>query len=197
VLARFVAAAALLLLPLRARAAGVELRVHYSAIERMLAEQVFTQDGRKYVRGTPAAKCSFAYLEQPFVTGIGGRLHVRARFSGRSARNFFGRCVGLGDSFEVALTATPYYQEGFLRLREVKVESPGRDGLYIRKVRQAMAESIPKSFLYDVRSEAKRILESTGNKDAYPKELLAFHVPAMQVSNDALVVSLEFTLAVK
>jgi len=44
-------------------AADIELR--FDALERIISEQIFTQEGRKYVRGTPATKCQFAYLEAP------------------------------------------------------------------------------------------------------------------------------------
>ena len=51
----------------------------------MLAEQVFTQEGRRYVRGTKAAKCNYAYLEKPQMRGENGLLRIKANFSGRSA----------------------------------------------------------------------------------------------------------------
>ena len=37
--------------------------------------------------------------------GENGRLILQARFTGRSALNVFGQCVGLGDSFDVHITA--------------------------------------------------------------------------------------------
>ena len=61
----------------------------------MLARQVFTQDGRRYVHNDKTNKCNFAYLEKPQVRGGGGKLNIRARFTGRSAVNMFGQCVGL------------------------------------------------------------------------------------------------------
>ena len=103
---------ALLLTACTARA--VELRVHHSVIKKILAEQVFTDEGRKYVQASRAAKCTFAYLENPEIGEEKGRLKIRARFSGRTAKDFFGRCIGLGDSFLVAITAMPSYDAGFI-----------------------------------------------------------------------------------
>ena len=121
-----------MLLMVASSAKAVELRIHHSVIKKILAEQVFTDDGRKYVKANRAAKCSYAYLENPEIGEEKGRLKIRARFSGRSARDFFGRCIGLGDSFLVAITATPYYEGGFLKLRNVNVVSEDKDGIYIR-----------------------------------------------------------------
>ncbi len=76
-----------------------ELELRYAAIERVIADQLFSQEGRLYVRGNKATKCKFAYLESPHVGAMDGRLRVTARFSGRTALDMFGGCVGLGDSF--------------------------------------------------------------------------------------------------
>src|ERR1035438_7825047 len=86
---------------------ATELELRYAAIERLLADQLFSQDGRLYVRGNKTTKCQFAYLESPRVGSANGRLRVTARFSGRTALDMFGRCVGLGDSFDLTLTASP------------------------------------------------------------------------------------------
>jgi hypothetical protein len=178
-------------------ASGSELSIHFTTVQKILASQVFTQDGRKYLRGAPTAKCSFAYLQDPRVSGSGAMLNMQARFSGRSAMNVFGACVGLGDSFDVSIHATPYYQDGFLRLKDVRVEGKGRDGFYIRRVCAAMARSLQTQFSYPVVEEAKRILERNPSGDGYRQELIRFNVPAVWVSTEAVVLSLDFALAVK
>src|ERR1019366_6290019 len=85
---RFLKLIPLLLLSSSAFAAELELR--YSALERILAEQLFTVDGRHYVRGNPSTRCQFAFLEKPHIDSERFdkdqfRLRVKARFSGRSA----------------------------------------------------------------------------------------------------------------
>jgi hypothetical protein len=176
---------------------AVELRLDYTALERMLAQQVFTQEGRKYVRGTADSKCSFAYLEHPKIGADGSRLRIDAKFSGRSARNVFGSCFGLGDSFDLRITAVPWYDSGWLRLRDVRVESRGRTGFYIRAVCSAMSSGIPKDFKYDLSSEAKRILEERKPGSTYEQHLDRFGISAIHVTSNALVLVLDFTLTVK
>jgi hypothetical protein len=176
-------------------ATGMELRIHYSALQRILAEQMFTQDGRRYMRGTPAARCNYAYLEHPDLRGdAGGRLKVRARFSGRSALDLFGRCMGLGDSFDVSITAMPYFQNGAIRFKDVLVESK-KDSFYIRRVRAALTSTLRSQFAYKVAEDAKRILEE--KRGDYSQELSGFQVSEIRATGDALVLTLEFTLAVK
>src|SRR5579862_5501623 len=110
---------ALLLLAAPVFAAETELR--YSALERILADQLFTPDGRHYVRGNRAARCQFAYLEAPHLDSEGGRLRLQARFSGRSALGMFGGCIGLGDAFDLTITASPFPHHDAITLADVKV----------------------------------------------------------------------------
>ena len=182
---------------LQGSAAGSELSIHFTAIQKILAQLVFTQDGRKYLRGAPGAKCTYAYLENPVVGGESGMLRVTARFSGRSALDLFGKCIGLGDSFEASITAVPYYQDGVLRLKDVHVVGKGRDGFYIRRVCAALTESLRTQFKYRLFDDAKLILERKRDGTVYSQEVVRFHVPSVQVTSDAVVLTLDFALAVK
>src|SRR5580698_8980206 len=109
-------------LAVAAPAADLELR--YAALERLVASQLFTQDGRRYVKGTPAAKCQYAYLEAPRFTAVDkaeGRLKISAKFSGRSSLDLFGRCVGLGDSFDLTIQTSPVARKGVIFMDNVTV----------------------------------------------------------------------------
>jgi hypothetical protein len=181
---------------------AADLEIHYTAIQNILAREVFTQDGRRYVRGSPAAKCSFAYLEHPELRGDNGRLSLKARFTGRSALDVFGRCIGLGDSFDVYITALPYYHNQSIGLKDVRVEGRAargepRTGYYVRRVCAALGDSLRKQFEYRIGDQARRILEQTAPAAAYRQELLDFSVPRIQVTPDALIVTVDFRLAVK
>jgi hypothetical protein len=170
--------------------------LHYEALQRILAAQLFTQDGRKYVRGNKEARCSYAYLETPAVGADKERLSIKARFSGRSALDLLGRCIGLGDSFDVTILATPYYRDGSIGFKEVEVSSNGRDGLYIRHVRRSLRQSLERDFSYPLRDETRRVLEET-RSSLYRQELLGFEVAMVQVAPTALVLTVDFGLAVK
>ena len=163
----------------------------------MLAQQLFTEDGRRYVRGDKNAKCSFAWLEQPRVSGEGGKLLIRAKFTGRTAFDMFGRCVGLGDSFDVKIMALPYFDKGYIGLREVEAAPESHSGFYAGMVCAALASSLPRDFRYPIAAEAKRALEDPGAQPAYPRELRRFSVPRMYVTKDALAIVLDFNVVVK
>jgi hypothetical protein len=173
-------------------AAAVELRIQFPALERMLAEQVFTEEGRRYVKGDRAARCNFAYLEAPHIESDGPRLRIHARFTGRSALNVLGQCVGLGDAFPLVITARPVYRDGQLRLADVTAASENKSGLYIRRVCAALAAGLPRDFHYPLEEEARKTLEDPGRH-----ELRNFRVPEIRIENGALVLVIDFELKVK
>ena len=176
-------------------ALAAELELRYSALERLIADQMFTQEGKRYVRGNPQAKCQFAYLESPRLGADQLRLRVDARFSGRSALDVFGKCVGLGDSFDLTLTALPVAKAGAIALQDVKVAS-ARDSYYIRRVRAALEQSFQKDFKIEVQDQARKLLEQPA-RTSYPAELSDFQLQTVRVIKDALVLVVDFRLVVK
>jgi hypothetical protein len=176
---------------------AAEVHIQFTALERLLAQQMFTDEGRRYVRGSRDAKCSFAWLENPRVTGENGKLAIRARFTGRSALDLFGRCIGLGDSFDLKITALPYFDKGFIALRDVAAAPEAHDGFYAKQVCSSISWSLSREFRYPLAAEAKRALEDPGAQTAFPRELRRFYVSRMYVTKDALAVEVDFEVLVK
>ena len=174
-------------------AADIELR--FDALERIIAEQVFTQDGRKYVRGTPATKCQFAYLEAPRIGAENGLLRVSARFSGRAAFDVRVGCIGLGDSFDLTIVATPVVRNGAMGFKDVKV-STTKDSYYIRRVRSALTQSFAKDVKIDVTDQARKILEQQREGASYKVEMASFNLTEVRITPDSLVLAIDFKLVV-
>jgi hypothetical protein len=175
-------------------AADLELR--YGAMERLIAQQLFTQDGRRYVRGNASAKCQYAFLEAPRIGAENNRLRIVAKFSGRSALDVFGTCVGLGDSFDLTILASPVSRKGFIAMDDVKVTTV-KDSYYIRRVRAALQQSFAKDIKLDVREQARNLLEQPRENAAFQQELKDFDLAGVRVTADALVLEIEFKLVVK
>lgn len=178
-------------------AAATEVELSYSSLQKMLAAQLFTQDGRKYVRGSQSTKCSYAYLEKPKVGEAGGRLRVESRFSGRSALNMFGKCVGMGDSFDLVILATPIYTGGAMQFKDVYVETKGKETFYSRQVRNALAKTLDSQLKWPIEGLARTILESATTTLPVEKKLSRFHVTAITVEKTSLVLTVDFRLQVK
>ncbi len=180
-----------------ASGAGVQLHLQYSAIRKALSEQMFPTQGRMYVKGTVQSRCSYAYLENPLIGGRDGRIEILARFTGRNSLNILGLCLGMGDAFDLRILTAPYYEKGAIRLKDVKVETLDRETYYSRKVRETIMESLPSKFEYRVDEEASKILERKTAGVPYQQQLSGFQVSRIEVTSEALILTLEFTLVVK
>jgi hypothetical protein len=178
-------------------ALAAEVRIAFPAVQKMMADQEFTQEGRKYVRGDKSHKCDFAYLENPRIGEWNGQLVIKARFSGRRGLDVLGRCVGLGDAFDVTVVATPLVKRGVLALADVKVDTGAKDSFYIRKVRTALQESLGKQFVLDVKTKASELLEQRDPAAGFRRELSNFEFRQVKMSRDAVILDIDFVLTVK
>jgi hypothetical protein len=174
-------------------AADVDLR--FDALERIIAQQVFTQEGRKYVRGTPATRCQYAYLEAPHIGSDNGLLRVSARFSGRTAFDVLGGCVGLGDSFDLTIVAAPVVRSGAIGFKDVRVTTT-KDSYYIRRVRGALMQAFAKDVKIDVNDQARKILEQTREGASYKVEMASFNLTDVRITPDSLVLVINFRIIV-
>ncbi len=180
-----------------ATACATEIQLSYNVLERLIAQQVFTEDGRKYVQGSKAAKCTFAYLENPRIAGANGRVIIKAKFTGRSAIDMFGRCVGLGDAFNLTVVGLPYYDKGRISFKDIGVETD-RDGFYIRRVRQALVQSLSKQFDYQIQNDARKLLEQQSEPNPpYKRQMIKFDVTRIQAADKSLILTVDFILSVE
>jgi hypothetical protein len=177
--------------------AAVQIEVHFPVLERAISEQMFSQDGRRYVKGSKAAKCSFAYLSRPRLGGFNGRLTIQARFTGRSAVDLLGQCIGLGEDFPLTILATPHYEAGKLRLKDVSIVTEGKESLYVRNVRLRLGRSVEREFFYPLDADARRLLEETRPGTPYALQVHDFGISHIGVTDRALVLTLDFKLIVK
>ena len=189
------AAAIFLLLTAVRPAFAADIELRFDALERIISEQVFTQDGRKYVRGTPATRCQFAYLEKPRIGSENGLLRVSARFSGRTAFDLLGGCIGLGDSFDLTITAAPVVRSGAIGFKDVRVTTT-KDSYYIRRVRAALTGSFSKDVKIEVKDQARKILEQQREGASYKAELASFNLTDVRITPDSLVLVIDFKLVV-
>jgi hypothetical protein len=81
--------------------------------------------------------------------------------------------------------------------RDVRVESAGRDGFYIRTVRAIMTQSLSRDFQYHLFDDARRVLEEPRPRAPYRQQVQDFRVPQIRVSPQGLILTLEFGLVVR
>ena len=179
-----------------APAFAVDLEIRFSALERMIGEQVFTTEGRRYVQGTKDQKCRFAFLEKPKLSAAGDRLQLKVNFSGQTALDMLGRSVGLGDAFELTLTAKPVVIKGTIGFEQFVASTP-RDSYYIRRVRTALIETLNKDFRIDIMEQARKMVETPQQMGTFQQEIKDLRLSGVRVSPDSLVLDVDFRVIVK
>jgi len=179
-------------------ALAVEIDVSFDALEKIIGAQMFTEEGRRYVKGSKTARCSYAYLENPHISGAGDKLRISAKFSGRSALDMFGSCVGMGDSFDVTILATPYASGGAVMFKDVEVDPHGRRGFYIDRVVAELRKSFSSQFKFNIDQEAKRLLDfPEGPPGSLGRKVDNFKMESLWVTKDAVVLKVDFHVTVK
>ena len=75
--------------------------------------------------------------------------------------------------------------------------SDGKTGFYIRRVCAALEASLARDFAYPLETTARDLLENAGAQPGYKREMRKFNVPEIRIAQDAVVLVLDFELAVK
>ena len=79
----------------------------------------------------------------------------------------------------------------------MRVESINKDGVYIRMVRGALAFSLANEFQYRLLDDARSMLEARRDPLPITQEMRSFTVRAVRVTAEALVLDVDFILALK
>lgn len=175
---------------------AVDLEIRFGVLERLAAEQLFTAEGRRYVQGSKDEKCRYAYLENPKLSAQGDHLQLRVNFSGKTALGMFGKCVGVGDAFELTVTAKPVATNGTIGFEQFVVSTP-RDSFYIRRVRTALVETLNKNFRLDIMQQARKMIEAPQQVGKFQQEIKDLRLGGVRVAPDALVLAVDFRVIVK
>ena len=111
--------------------------------------------------------------------------------------DLFSRCVGMGDSFDLTITALPVPRKGSIAFQDTQIITL-KDSYYIRRVRTAMMRSFDQDFKIEIRDQARRLLEQPASAGSvYQQELKDLDLTAIRVTPDALVLVVDFKLVVK
>jgi hypothetical protein len=175
---------------------AIDLEIRFGALERLIGEQVFTVDGRRYVQGSKDEKCRYAFLEKPKLSAAGDHLQLKVNFSGKTALGMFGKCVGVGDAFELTVTAKPIAKNGVIEFEQFVVSTP-RDSFYIRRVRTALVETLNKNFRLDIMQQARKMIETPQQNGNFQQEIKDVSMSGVHVAPDALVLDVHFKVIVK
>ncbi len=165
-----------------------EIALHASAIDSALKKELFKDDGKYLLSGKPGA-CSHAFLESPSSSLRGGRLFIRAQFSGSAGAQVGEKCLGTRDSFWVTLSGQPKFSDDSLILDDVRVDE-AKD-LYRPLLERLLKNSMRKAISLNLREELSKALSSD---KPYKMSLSQLKIQEVVSDNDVLRVKFDFSI---
>jgi hypothetical protein len=184
--------------PLAAPLPALELEIRFPLLEKQLSDALFTQDGRRYVRGTPKTRCNYAFLANPRFSSRDGQLLIRARFSGRSSVDVFGKCLGMGDSFDFeVLAGLATNSKGALNVTNPKVTLLGATSLYAKRVRAELEKSIGDAIQYPIRDEMRKLLAAASQSSPYKITVGKVEIRSLSIEPNSLIVDVDTRFVVE
>lgn len=178
-------------------AQAIEIEIRYPLLEKQLAQQLFTQDGKRYVKGTPKSRCNFAYLADPHFSSRNSQLLIQAKFTGKSSMDIFGRCVGFGDSFGLEIVSDLTTKDGTLILAKPTVKILSRDTFYSRQVLKALQASIAEAIRYPIREEIRKLLATGSAASPYKITIPKLEIRNIQILSESLLVDVDTRFVVE
>lgn len=174
---------------------AAELTVHYTAMRTFLLEQVFTDQGRHYLTGSPRSHCQYAFLTDPRVTAQGERLRITAHLTSRAAVELGDSCFGPQETVEVSVTGIPRYREGTLYLDQVELEAA--ESLYVEVVQALLGDALSHALRYPLLSEVQTLARQASAQSRYDISVSNLRVDAIRVAPEATVFSFDFRMDVR
>ena len=176
---------------------GIEIEIRFPLLEKQLSQQLFTQDGKHYVRGHPTSRCNYAFLASPRFGSRDGKLAITARFSGSSSLDVFGRCVGFADTFDFEILSALMIKNGSLVLADPQVKVLSRESFYTRQVQRALRVSIRDAVTYPIREELRKLLSAGAAPGPYKVSIQSLEVRRVEVLPNSLLVTVDTRLLVE
>jgi hypothetical protein len=172
------------------QAVACDLALGPSTIQKLVAEQMFTRQGRWYL--VDNGPC-YAYLEHPKTRLREGRLILDAHLSGRIGIQMGDGCAGSQIATNVTLSSKPVAKGSSLSLDDIRVDhvedSASRDVLEV--IQQIAPQALPKAVSLDV-------LTFLRNKSAgaagIPVTVTQFRILNTETHRDAVLISFEISL---
>ena len=177
-------------LALSASAAAAEIVLEHSAVDKLVAQAVFTNKGRYDLMKGPC----FAYLDQPSVAIQNGRLRIRSRLSAHLGVVNGPSCVGVALASWTEVSGRPVARGGSVLLAEIRVDKVDDPNLQML-VESGLLPALPRAIELDVLKAVRGMLQ--GNGGAFEATVESFAIDAVTAADDRLSVKFDFRLMAK
>jgi hypothetical protein len=167
---------------------GAEIVLEQSAVQKLVVESLFRDDGRFYIQ---RGACS-AYLDNPVVTLAAGRVLIRAHLSARVGMDFGDSCAGVDLASWATVSGTPSAQGTTVRLADIRVEDVGDANTRI-VLDSGLVPALPGALDLDVLKAVRAMLHDAGGQ--LQVDVQALDIESVRVADKRLSVRFDFRVA--
>jgi hypothetical protein len=171
-----------------AQADGAEIVLEQSAVQKLVVESLFKDNGRYYIQ---RGACS-AYLDSPSVTLAGGRVVIRSRLNARVGMDFGDSCAGVDLASWTTVSGEPGAQGTSVRLANIRIEEVGDANTRI-VLNSGLVPTLPGAVELDVLKAVRSMLQ--GASGQLQVEVLALTIESVRVADNKLSVRFDFKVA--
>ena len=171
-----------------AHANGAEIVLEQSAVQKLVVESLFKENGRYYIQ---RGACS-AYLDSPAVTLTGGRVVIRSRLNARLGMDFGDSCAGVDLASWTTVSGEPSAQGTSVRLVNIRIEEVSDANTRI-VLNSGLVPTLPGAVELDVLKAVRSMLQ--GASGQLLVEVLVLNIESVRVSDNKLSVRFDFKVA--
>lgn len=178
---------------LPARAVGI--RISPEALERTLHKQLFTADGRYYIKGKPDSAC-YVYAEDPKVTFHDDRVWVHLKTHSKLGTSIRGACLGVSLSAEADVSLAPDAEGETIGFRDVRIEHLNTSKELNIFLVPFLNGKLPQKMQLNAADLLRQALSQSANASGYTITLDDLKIHSMQVDHNLLNVDFDGNLSV-
>lgn len=167
---------------------GAEIVLEQSAVQKLVAESLFKDNGRYYIQ---RGACS-AYLDSPTVTLTGGRVFIRSRLNARVGMDFGDSCAGVDLVSWTTVSGEPSAQGTSVRLANIRIEDVGDANTRI-VLNSGLVPTLPGALELDVLKAVRSMLQ--GASGQLQVDVLALDIESVRVADNKVTVRFDFKVA--
>ena len=172
-------------------AAASDLSLGPAAIQKLVAEQLFNQQGRWYLVDNGAC---YAFFDRPKTHLTEGRLVLNAHLSARIGILIGDSCAGTDLGSNVTISARPVGKGSSLTLDDIRFDhvddSASRDAINV--IQQMAPQALPKAFSIDLLALVK---DQSISAVGIPVSVTQFRITNTETKREAVRITYEMSLA--
>jgi hypothetical protein len=171
-----------------ASANGAEIVLEQSAVQKLVVESLFKDNGRYYIQ---RGACS-AYLDSPAVTLTAGRVVIRSRLSARLGMDFGDSCAGVDLASWTTVSGEPSAQGTSVRLANIRIDEVGDSNTRI-VLNSGLIPTLPGAVELDVLKAVRSMLQ--GASGQLQVDVQALNIESVRVTDNKLSIRFDFKVA--